>query len=405
MQAHHFRSMSQTQYFVIFGNLRTGTTEKWRRAMKSSSASGTCNSFNGGRGVVVGIFLAGTVAAASAQTYEGTLYVAGMGGHIAKVQVKIDPSRAEPITVVDLDRIVLNSDAAVAKKAYPLHDVRIDHAKNMMYWSAYVADGDGVRAGKIDLLSGKIVSDVKLPKDAKLTTPPMYCGSGQTRDKYLPVVMGYQGSIDVVDKETMKLERRVRLDHPKIPKNYLWAHGVSAPNGKEFALWVSLSDKAGTFPRGSETRQHVYILDTAALLTGELKVLREMTMRSDPKASAFFRGYYTSDGKQLLISGRDRQWIVDPQAMKLLGESANPAGVENHDIQPLPGNRYALLTQRVGIAVPQAKEAKIMDGQIELYDLTKRTRVGKAVSVCNECHKSANIAPTSILCGIDSVWK
>ena len=358
-----------------------------------------------GRRIALALGLAGLAGLATAQTYQGTLYIAGMGGHVAKVQVKVDPSSANPITVLDLDRIVLNSDPALSKKAYPLHDVRIDYAKNVMFWSAYVADGDGVRAGKVDLASGKVLSDVKLAKDAKLTMAPMYCGSGQTKDKYLPVIMGYQGSIDIVDKETMRLERRVVLDHPKIPKNYLWAHGVSAPDGREFALWVSLGDKPGTFPRGSESRKMIYILDTAALVGGELKVLREMTVRGDPKSSAFFRGYYTSDGKQLLISGRDRQWIVDPQAMKVLAETPNPAGVENHDIQPLPGNRYALLTQRAPVLTGQTGSTKITDGQIELYDLAKRRRVGNAVSVCNECHKKMELAANSILCGIDSVWQ
>jgi hypothetical protein len=353
----------------------------------------------------VGAALCMIAPGASAETYEGTVYIAGMGGHIAKAEVKIDTARPDPITIVNLSRIALNNDPAVAKKAYPLHDVRIDHARKVLFWSAYVADGDGVRAGKVDLASEKILMDVKVPKDAKLTMPPMYCGSGQTKDKFLPVVMGYQGSIDVIDKESMKLERRVVLDHPKIPKNYLWAHGVSAPNGREFALWVSLSDKPGTFPRGAEKRQLVMILDTPALLAGEIKVLRDTTLTSDPNSSAFFRGYYTSDGKQLLISGRDRQWVLDPQSMKLLGESLNPPGVENHDIQPLPGNRYALLTQRVGINVPQAEGTKITDGQIELYDLGKRARVGNAASVCYGCHKNVNIYPTSILCGIDSVWK
>ena len=46
-----------------------------------------------------------------------------------------------------------------------------------------------------------------------------------------------------------------------------------------------------------------------------------------------------------------------------------------------------------------------LDGQIELYDLGKRARVGKPVSVCHGCHEKVNIWPTSILCGIDSVWK
>ena len=343
--------------------------------------------------------------AAVAQTYEGTVYIAGMGGHIAKAVIKVDPSRADPITVVNLDRIVLNSDPAVAKKAYPQHDVRIDQATKTLFWSAYVPDGNGVRAGKIDLNSDKILADVKLPKGGQLTMPPMYCGSGQTKDKYLPVVMGYQGSIDVVDKKSMKLERRVSLDHPKIPKNYLWAHGVGSPDGSEFALWVSLGDKPGTFPRGAEKRQMVYILDTPTLLAGGLKIVRETTLTSDPGSSAFFRGYYTSDGKQLLISGRDRQWILDAKSLRVVGETLNPPGVENHDIQPLPGDRYALLTQRVGIDVPEAKGTKVTDGQIELYDLAKKTRVGKSVSVCYGCHKTMNIHPASVLCGIDSVWK
>ncbi len=354
-----------------------------------------------GLGAAIGLAVPGVLA----QTYEGTLYIAGMGGHVAKADVRIDPSRPDPITVVSLSRIVLNTDAAAAKKAYPLHDVRIDHAKNVMFWSAYVADGDGVRAGKVDLLTRKVLSDVKLPKDAKLAMPPMYCGSGQTKDKYLPVVMGHQGSIDVVDKDSMKLERRVMLEHPKIPKNYLWAHGINSPDGREFALWVSLGDKPGTFPRGEEKRQMVFMLDTPALLAGEIKVLRDMTVTSDPRSAAFFRGYFTSDGKQLLISGRDRQWVIDPKAMKVVAETPNPPGWENHDIQPLPGDRYAILTQRVGIDVVMAEGTKVTDGQIELYDLGKKARVGKPVSVCYGCHKNVNIWPSSILCGVDSVWK
>lgn len=369
-----------------------------KRKVKSAGTSATAV----GAGAAICLLAAG----AAAETYEGTLYLGGMGGHIAKAVVRVDPGRPDPITIVNLSRIVLNSDPAVAKKVYPVHDVRIDRARNALFWSANVADGDSVRAGKVDLATEKILLDVKLPKDAKLSMPPMYCGSGQTKDKYLPVVMGYQGSIDVVDKESMKLERRVSLDHPKIPKNYLWAHGVNSPDGREFALWLSLGDKPGTFPRGAEKRQMVFILDMPALLTGEIKVLRETTLTSDPKSSAFFRGHYTSDGKQLLISGRDRQWLLDAKTLKVLGETVNPAGWESHDIQPLPGNRYALLTQRVNIDIPQAGGAKkITDGQIELYDLGKKARVGKPVSVCNGCHQKVNISPPAILCGADGVWK
>lgn len=342
------------------------------------------------------------VAAGAADTYAGTLYIAGMGGHIAKVDVKIDPSRPEPITVVNLDRIALHGDPAVSKKAYPVHDVRIDHATNVMYWSAFVPDGDGVRAGKLNLASGKMLSDVKLTKDPKLTLAPMYCGSGQTKDKFLPVIMGHQGYIDVLDKGSMKLEHRVSLDHPKIPKNYVWAHGVNSPDGKEFALWMSLSDTAGKFPRGNEKRQVVLILDMPALVAGTIKILRETTLESNPM-SAFFRGYYTSDGKQLLISGRDRNWVLDAKTLKVVAETTNLPGVETHDIQPLPGDRYALLTQRTPMDLAAGKKG--VDGQIELYDVVRKQRVGKTVSVCDGCHKPANIQTTAVLCGIDSVWK
>ena len=341
-------------------------------------------------------------AAVAADTYGGTLYIAGMGGHVATVDVKIDPSKAEPISVANLGRMTLNDDPAVSKKAYPVHDVRIDHAKNVLYWSAFVPDGDGVRAGKLDLASGKMLADVKLSKDPKLTQAPMYCGSGQTKDKFLPVIMGHQGYIDVVDKASMKLEHRVSLDHPKIPKNYVWAHGVNSPNGKEFALWMSLSDTPGKFPRGKETRQMVFILDMPALVAGNIKVLRETTLESNPM-SAFFRGYYTSDGKQLLISGRDRNWVLDAKTLKVTAETTNLPGVETHDIQPLPGDRYALLTQRTPLDLAPGKKG--VDGQIELYDMVRKQRVGKSVSVCDSCHKPASITTTAVLCGIDSVWK
>jgi len=340
--------------------------------------------------------------AGAADNYAGTLYIAGMGGHVATVEVKIDPSRPEPITVVNLGRITLNDDPALSKKAYPVHDVRIDHAKNVLYWSAFVPDGDGVRAGKLSLASGKMLADVKLSKDPKLTLAPMYCGSGQTKSKFLPVIMGHQGYIDVIDKDSMKLEHRVSLDHPKIPKNYVWAHGVNSPDGKEFALWMSLSDTPGKFPRGKETRQMVFILDMPALVAGTVKIVRETTLESNPM-SAFFRGYYTSDGKQLLISGRDRNWVLDAKTLKVVAETTNLPGVETHDFQPLPGNRYAVLTQRTPMDLAPGKKG--VDGQIELYDLVKNQRVGKTVSVCDSCHKPANITTTAVLCGIDSVWK
>jgi len=172
------------------------------------------------------------VAAGAAETYSGTLYIAGMGGHMATVEVKIDPSRPEPISVVNLGRITLNDDPAVSKKAYPIHDVRIDHAKKVLYWSAFVPDGDGVRAGKLSLASGKMLATSSCRRTPSSPWRPCIAARGRPRNKFLPVIMGHQGYIDVIDKASMKLEHRVSLDHPKIPKNYLWAHGVNSPTGR-----------------------------------------------------------------------------------------------------------------------------------------------------------------------------
>lgn len=354
-------------------------------------------------GLVV-IWLLGPGAVAGGEkVYQGTLYLAGMGGHIAKAEVRVDPAQPEPITILNLSRISLNDDPAVAKKAYAVHDLRIDHSTNVMFWSAFVADGESVHAGKVDLATDKVIADSKLPKEPRTTQGPMYCGSGQTKDKFLPVMMGHEGFIDVVDKDTMTLERRVFFDHPKIPKNYLWAHGVSSPDGKEFALWMSLGEAPGKFPREKEGRHLVFGLDTPALLRGEIRILRETSLTSDPKGGALFRGYYTSDSKQLLISGRDRTWVLDGQTLKVVAETTNAPGWENHDFQPLPGDRYALLTQRVPIEVEPGK--KVVDGQVALYDLTRRAPVGKAVSVCQSCHTNVGLKTAAVLCGMESVWK
>ena len=54
------------------------------------------------------------VAIAAGNTYSGTVYVAGMGGHFAKADVTIDPSNAdEPIKVNNLDRVVIGRQGTI----------------------------------------------------------------------------------------------------------------------------------------------------------------------------------------------------------------------------------------------------------------------------------------------------
>jgi len=66
--------------------------------------------------------------ATSKHAYSGTVYVAGMGGHIATADVLIDPSADTPISITNLDRIEIGGS-----KSHPTHEGRIDG--NKMYWS------------------------------------------------------------------------------------------------------------------------------------------------------------------------------------------------------------------------------------------------------------------------------
>ncbi len=340
--------------------------------------------------------------------YEGTIYVAGMGGHFSEAKVKIDPAKADPIEIVSLDRIKLHPNITIAKKIYATHDPRIDTKTNTLYWSAFVNDSGDVHVGKVDLSTGKVTADVKIPRDASFQKPPMYCSSGQSASEYMPVFMGYPGYIDVIDKATMTHKKRVYLDSPEIPKSFTWAHATNSPDGKYMMLWLgeSAEGKAGAFPR-ENPNLHIFKLDMAALLNGELKMLQKAVITGDPKATAFFRGYFTNDGKYLLISGRDRGFILDAATLKEVDVEMLPAGYENHDIMPTYDGKYAIFTVRVPVEITVGNETKkFTDGQIQLYDMGKKELVSKPVSVCMKCHDKEEVLPASaVLCGIDAVWK
>lgn len=364
------------------------------------------------------------VATAAEKIYNGTLYISSMGGFMVKADVAIDPTNEQPIQLTkDLTRQFLmeNQNIAISKKYYATHDPRIDHDRNVMFWSAYFMDDRDpankvVHAGKIDLATGKILADIKIPTDPRQKAAIQYCGSGQTKDKYLIVLMGYESWIDIIDKDTMKHEKRVFFEplHEKegLPKGYLWTHGINSPDMKEFALWMTLTDDGGKFPRGEETRQMIFILDMKSLLNGKIKVLRKGTITSDPKRSAFFRGYYTNDGKYILTSNRDRVEVFDAKTLKQVSTIMHPMGWENHDAFPTPDGKYMILTQRVPVDNLSGQEPpKVMDGMIELIDLSTMKRIGKPTSVCMSCHKGSQALPwaqkyvPAVVCGIDGVWK
>ncbi len=204
----------------------------------------------------------------------------------------------------------------------------------------------------------------------------------------------------------MELKNRVLIQGPDFPENYLWAHGINSPDKRYFMLWLGESVEAGSFPK-ENPYNYIYKLDMKALLQGEIMILQSASVPGDPKETAFFRGHFTDDGEYLLISGRDRAYLLDGETLEVLDEEIMPPGWENHDIMPLPGRRYALLTLRVPVGVDDESQKPLKDGQLQVYDIKRKKVLGQPVSVCNSCHvkEQVELKPNMLACGADSLWE
>jgi hypothetical protein len=354
--------------------------------------------------VVVGGYFAlanhTAVAVGAAKGYSGTVYVAGEGGHFAKMDVSIDPSSADPISVKGLDRIVVGSS-----KDHPVHDARIDAKdRNTMYWSTIGPDPDkNVHAGKIDLATGKVTKDVALPIDARgqKWTGAIYCGSGQTKSSFLPVTMTVEAYIDVFDKATMEHKARVFLDKIGYPAgSYLFFHGTNTPDGKKFVVAINLTNADGKMNGNID----LVMLDIAALEKGKVKKLATGRLTGSPGETITFRQTFTPDGKYLLQAGGDRFFVVDAKSLKLVKEVMLDEG-QNHDIMPTPDGKYAIYTLRSPSGKQDAEGKNIIDGTISLYDLQAQKKLGKPVSACLGCHEKMGLSGSVGLCGLDANLK
>lgn len=340
---------------------------------------------------------------------EGTLYLPGMGGHIAVAKVKIDPTNADsPITIDNLDRIKVGTPETNAT-----HDIRIDQNTGIGYSSTIVRGSDGnARVDKIDLATMQVLKEVGIAPGDRYVGGPIYCASGQSENSFLPVLMGYEGFIDVINKDTLEQTHRVYFDDPKITKDYIFAHGVNTPDMKQFALVLNATSKeaAGQKPPRGNPDFLFFLLDMASLEQGRLVINQSGSIAADPSNSVAFRQTFTSDGKYLLQSGRDRALVVDGKTLELVRKvdipKQNGVQIENHDIMPIPGDKYAILTLRTPITVEGAAEP-VTDGAIQLMDVEKGELIGKPVSVCRACHDDYQSLKTkkAELCGIDAVWQ
>ncbi|HEX9049083.1 MAG TPA: hypothetical protein VF841_00960 [Anaeromyxobacter sp.] len=339
-------------------------------------------------------------AVAAKGKYTATVYVAGHGGHFSKSDVVVDPNDAEnPIQVKSLDQVNVGTT-----ETHKLHDGRIDGTT--LYWSTYALDKEGkLHVGKTDLKTGKVVKDVAFAPDprAPAKTGPAYCASGQTKTSFMPVFMGSEGYVDVFDKKTLRHKHRVFFsDLGYKPGSYMFVHGSSSHDGKHFLATVTLKGEDGKM----NGKQDLILVDLPALEGGKWKELKRVTLTGEPGKTIAFRQYFTNDDKRIFQAGADRMWVLDAATLALIDEKMTKDFGENHDVEPTPDGRYALLTLRTttgscdekGNPVP---DKKITDGSLMLYDATAKALVGKPASVCFACHKDAGQgAKSAVLCGI-----
>jgi len=341
----------------------------------------------------------------AADTYNGTVYVAAMGGHFAVADITIDPSNtSDPIKVNSLDMMDIGGET------HPTHDGRIDvNDNNVMYWSTYKPDtwkmGENhprgqLHIGKSDLKTGDVIVDkaVDIPERGKILVAN-YCGSGQSADYYLPVSMADEGYISVVDKNTMEVKHQVFLDDLGIKAGEItFAHGTNTPDMKKFLLTVNLTPTGFTKWTGNTK---LYMLDMDALLNGHLKKLAEGVITGTPGKTITFRQFFSKDGKLLFQSGADRGYMIDADTLKVIDE-ITPLPGENHDIMPTPDGKYAIMTLRQPAKDANGKDST--DGTLLLYDVANKKTVGNSASVCFPCHMKEGVG-AAILCGIEGNWK
>jgi hypothetical protein len=354
-----------------------------------------------------------SVAIAAGKTYNGTVYVAGHGGHFAKADVTIDPSNAaEPVKVNSLDKVDIGN-----KDTHMTHDARIDsNDSTILFWSTYKLDPQGKQhVGKSDLKTGKVIKDVAMDPDPRAMggekKMPLYCASGQSKSFFMPVFMGTEGYVDVFDKATMEKKHRVFVsDLGYVKGTYKFVHGTNSPDQKTFLIALNQAKD------GKGTGDIDFVLvDMAALEGGKFKELKRATLKGTPDKTITFREYFSNDGKLIYQSAGDRLWVIDAATLKMVDEKMLPEGAQIHDAQTTADDKFALLTVRT-VAVgcdsegkPIMKDGKgvdITDGTFMLYDATAKKISDKSTSACLACHKGMGLGDkNAVLCGLDTNWK
>ncbi len=349
-------------------------------------------------------------------TYNSTLYVAGMGGHFAQAFVTIDPSKtAQPIAVTKLKRIKLgkSKDASgkkiAPKDTHPTHDPRIDSENpNIMYWSTYKVDKEIEKSsgrkvahvGMTDLTTRKVIKEVVIDLPAEATAiGSLYCASGQDKMHYIPITMTNKGFIDVFSKKDLSRVARVFLEGTEADINapYKFYHGASSNDGTK--LFLSINETKTDHGKFIG-KMHMFVLDMAEFVKGNVKVLKKNTITTPTKNKRFiaFRADYSEDDSLIASSAAGQMIIVNAADLSLKNVIEAPKGHDNHDSIFTPDGKYIVTTMRVKMK----DKIRPLDGQVLLYHVASNQWVGKGTSTCYTCHKDEDIEGKAVLCGVDA---
>jgi hypothetical protein len=356
---------------------------------------------------------------ATPDTYEGTVYVAGHGGHFAKVDVTIDPSNTATPIVVSTSKIDITTPSN-AVNGYFLHDARIDG--NTLYWATYNKDENGnMHYGTLDLTTKLVTVDKTYGYDCDVTGGSVYCASGQTSTHYMPITMTTPGYVTSIPKAT------IATDEPTIEycgsgvagvtaatsfgldsivgEDYFFMHGSTNTARTKFLVTVNENATAGD--------SSLYILDAdsvaaAAPAIANCDTTTAATVSGDGSgpqgATITFRSAWTPDDSKILLSGADRFYVInaDTLAVENGTDGDTTIGGQNHDALSTSDGKYALLTLRTLRYADDADTAVQgnQDGALQLYDVVNGAPIGEPISVCNDCH-GATDKRNAILCGLD----
>ena len=367
-------------------------------------------------GLMVSCEQRATPSSGASGTYGATLYIAGMGGHFAKADVIIDPNKTDqPITVAKLKRIKLGkSKDASGKKispadTHPTHDPRIDSENpNILYWSTYKVDKEVKKAtgkqvahvGMTDLTTRKVIKEIEieLPDEAK-ARGSVYCASAQDKKHYIPITMTNKGYIDVYSKKDLTRVARVFLEGSEadIKAPYKFYHGASSNDSTK--LFLSINESVTDHGK-LVGKMHVFILDMAEFVKGNVKVLKKNVITTPTKNKRFiaFRADFSEDDRLIASSAAGQMIIINAADLTLKSAIEAPKGNDSHDAIFTPDGKYIIATMRV----KQSNKIRPLDGHVQLYSVNSNRWIGKGTSTCYTCHKEEDIEGKAVLCGVDA---